>query len=294
MTTISNMFCGLSTPEDSLPRFGVEIEYEGIHRDIDTLHDLINNSGYWLFTEEPCLRDSGGEIIFSRPLTHRESIEALSAAFTKLQHAYVNHLTGMHVHLDFRKATLKQVHRFVVLYALFESALFSLSNKARHENIYCPSISSATGIIESLAPLRRDELDLDALCKYSPVNLACLPDKGSVELRIWESPTCLLDALRLLSAARHLYEYALSEKDIVHLLDMPADDRLQEVFSDRSVIQHIVDNGTYAMYSLNNEINAHCLLTDIKPLNPAAAGKRNTLTAEDHFNELLELARSGE
>lgn len=275
-------------PNTAHTQFGIELEYEGLRND-PRLESLLARPSVWRHTNEPCLRDNGGELIFNRPQSIEAAKTALAQVFAELTTPYVNHLTGMHIHIDFRHRPRADATRFVALYALFESALFALTNKSRHENIYCPSISSATSLVGSLCNFYSTGTIGD-WCKYSPINLLPLQTHGSIELRIWESPTNLADAEVALDATNALYAAAISNTPLDQIASLPPRERLAAVFP-QNVVQRILDTGYYEQYELNNRINYTCVVNVISTVRPASA----TVTSHE-ASELLQqlLAVAGE
>lgn len=170
---------------------GIEIECENIR-------SLLNKYPFpanWVHKSDGSLRNDGVEFI-SPANTEEEVLPslALMLAWIYLGRPEFSWRTSVHVHLDCTKLTPEEFKRFLLLYFLFEEALFQFANPARKEtNIFCTPITRCNfyAISEFIhapndaVPLLKEAFNnLNAVIKkYSAINVGHMYDFGTVEFR---------------------------------------------------------------------------------------------------------------
>lgn len=169
---------------------GVEVELEGVQ---DLLIEDSVFKSYWDTIEDGSLRDGGMEYVLSRPFAGIDLDKALSLFdehVSKSGHNIkVNKRTSVHIHIDVRDLTYKEVTKFVCLYIIFEDALFNVAGKDRKDNIFSTSLDNASGNLSKMNSFGDDpdpaEVHhiLRSFTKYSACNLAAIQKYGSLEFR---------------------------------------------------------------------------------------------------------------
>ena len=170
-------------------RVGVEVEFEGV-KDGEQLpkEDWVS---YWEGKLDRSLHDHGWEYVFSRPMFGEDVVAAVTAlcAHAKKKKYKTSIRTGLHVHVDVRDMTQIELARMVVLYSLFEKAVYRFVGNNREENVFCMPwhvadqvAFHANNIISEGNDIRRAAEALENE-KYGGLNLDSLARFGSVEFR---------------------------------------------------------------------------------------------------------------
>ncbi len=158
---------------------GVEIECEGVQ----AYHALDLN--YWTPKGDHSLRDGGLEFITLLGTRICHMVPALNNfMLVASKNRYkISDRTSIHVHINVLNLTLDQVQSLVILYAVFEQALFNYASAHRKHNIFCVPLESAI--------LSRYNYDLKDLIqhaqKYGACNLGAVITHGTVEFRHMET-----------------------------------------------------------------------------------------------------------
>lgn len=146
---------------------------------------------FWKLTADGSLRNSGMEFVSKYGTTFKNLAPVLLAlddylsVFDPLAEA--NHRTGLHLHVDVRDMSLKDLQRLLMLYALYEDAIFNYSG-GRQKNIFCVPLSETDLPLSHLIGIN----DLDSLNafirnhtrKYMGLNLKPIGEQGSIEFRM--------------------------------------------------------------------------------------------------------------
>ena len=111
---------------------GLELEIENIREHVPIEH-------YWQIKNDDSLRNHGLEFV-SQPLRMYQVEYALKHLNNTI-HSYNNpqfsSRCSVHVHVNVRDMTWKQLKTFVFLYAIFEKHFFHIAGTRREENIFC-------------------------------------------------------------------------------------------------------------------------------------------------------------
>ena len=157
---------------DSAELIGIEVEVE------NQAHRRPTNV-VWAATDDGSLRNGGIEFI-SRPIP---AMYAPGALKNLLQDGLdgdccFSPRTSVHVHLNMQDVQTEKVIDLLLVYSLFEKALFRYVGKARWRNIYCTPITETT-LLSGVA----NRGVRTAWEKYTGFNLLPLQQKGTVEFR---------------------------------------------------------------------------------------------------------------
>lgn len=168
---------------------GIEVEMEGVNlRAIRSLH--------WRATDDGSLRApdrTGGvavEFVLSRPCARQEVEKRLALLWRLMEQDTAELLPsrrcGIHIHVNCQHMTVLQVINFIVLYAIYETALLRFCGLERAGNLFCLRMQDAEALVYelvncvqrgSLHPVARDTF------RYGAINPVALARYGSLEFR---------------------------------------------------------------------------------------------------------------
>ncbi len=118
----------------------VSDSYVGIEIEVENLRDYKGDFVYWQDKEDGSLRDNGREYV-----TYTIPASLVPYAITELQEFLTevnpkysfSTRTSVHVHLNVRDLTFKQLHALSIVYMLFEKAFYKFAGRDRYKNIFC-------------------------------------------------------------------------------------------------------------------------------------------------------------
>lgn len=165
--------------------------------------ELENMRGYrmecplWDTKTEGSLRRGGLEYVFTSPLFGEDLITALNSLereLTEWRHTpVIDDNCSLHVHLDARDMDGEQLVKMLLLYIVYEQALYRHAAPDRENNIFCLSVNRINGNYETFAStissiLNEEETyslmsSIDSLPRYCGLNLQALRRFGSLEFR---------------------------------------------------------------------------------------------------------------
>lgn len=177
-----------------LPRanIGLEFEFEGVSV---TLPRALPWVSYWESKKDGSLHDRGVEFVFAQPLFGQDALEATKGlcAFARENKFLTNVRTGLHVHVDVRDLRDRsELNRLVMLYALFEKAVYNFVGDNREDNVFCFPWYKAFQTMRNIGFLAAAANDGNSLAKrasamhgekYAGLNLDSLSRFGTVEFR---------------------------------------------------------------------------------------------------------------
>jgi len=118
------------------PLTGIEVEVENLD---DTEFKLTHS---WSVASDGSLRNAGREFI-SSPSTPHQIEAAINHLYAELPaKAHFSPRTSVHVHLNCRELTLKQIYNIVILYQCFEDLLYDFAGSERKKSIFCVPIGN--------------------------------------------------------------------------------------------------------------------------------------------------------
>ena len=192
-----NSGCGGSYPLNSWlrkePALGIELEYENV-----ALQSNCRPS-FWHFESDGSLRNNGLEIV-SHALRFTDVERALDEVeqIVISSGAEATERCGLHVHLNMLPFTTGQVWSLLAMYALLEPTIYRAYAVGRENNTFAVPLwanqQNVSACYRDINHLRisNDHRPLEIIhtCKYSALNLACLNNFGTIEMR---QPYCTTD-----------------------------------------------------------------------------------------------------
>lgn len=273
-----------SRPNEFYPinaKMGLELEVENLSA-ID-IPDHVEEA--WSVIADNSLRDGGREFVHRRPLYGPKLVDSLKvlSEFLQTTPARLSHRCSLHCHIDFRDRTPEEVEKFFLLYMLVEPALYTVSNKDRYNNIYCPGLSHTTELVKDSACLFFGG-NMDSLVnnweKYTGINLQALGTLGSVEIRTHSGSMQFEDLYMWTKLLNCLYKACIDlSKEDINKLSSPED--LAELFTP-DLKQNILCDNMYQYWD-----NARLNLVYYN-LVPKAAERANVATpSPSNFQAVL-------
>lgn len=165
---------------------GLEIECEGTKL-------FTTPFKYWTCHQDGSLREHKGhppiEYVLRQPLDRDELTKALRYLEQKLEEAgssvVQSSRTSVHVHLNVRDWTIRQIYCFILLYIVFEEILVEWSGPERAGNLFCLRAKDSEYYIQMLEKaLKESTLSCwKEEYRYSACNVASVTKFGSLEFR---------------------------------------------------------------------------------------------------------------
>lgn len=145
----------------------------------------------WHRDNDGSLRNNGQEFISKLGTTFETAslFTQLLEAFISIveKHATANARTGLHVHVDMRDLKLIDLQRLLLVYLVFEKALFDYSGK-RQGSVFCVPLYETAFPFERLRSVTTSAELRDVLAKaskkYMGLNLLPLISQGTIEFRM--------------------------------------------------------------------------------------------------------------
>jgi hypothetical protein len=190
-----------SSPQivDNTTLVGVEIELENFNTDLISVWP---NKFLWETKNDGSLHGPYPiEFCFREPFAGQDIVKALDQFEELVVNNNItpdaNDSTSIHVHLDFRPHSIKELLKFAGFYLIFEEPLYKFSSSRfnRRNNFFCVPMSESDHTVGELLLLKRHSYRaLNGIARafkkefrYSGFNLSSLPQFGSIELRMSES-----------------------------------------------------------------------------------------------------------
>lgn len=187
---------------------GIEVELEKVV--------LLNLPEGWKRENDGSLKDAGME--FTLPVWSNHAEEWLKILFNSFHKADTSPRCSVHIHANINDFTLDQVKALILLYTVFERALYRFSGK-RWDSIYCVPVQTwAVGINLNLLNFN----DIRHLFpKYSGINVFPDLDKkdgvlGTMEFRQMRGTKNILYITTWINIITALVKYA-QEQDYAEL-----------------------------------------------------------------------------
>jgi hypothetical protein len=218
---------------------GLEIELENcLAERVASSLNSSSNSSVWNVVGDGSLRNDGVELVLKYPLKGRRLENALKRVQYYIENVNPNCKasirTSVHVHLDVRDISRKQLANFLCLYTVLEDILFDIGGKDRKYNNNTTPSSTIADFGRFTASLFReqDRSDFRSLArdndKYCSCNVrSIIADsfdglRGSVEIRMHEGTkdvSRIIDWINLLcgilEASKHIADIDIILKDII-------------------------------------------------------------------------------
>lgn len=164
---------------------GVEIEVEKCGN--MNFRDFPGIAGAWNIEKDASLRGQDAyEFKTVFPSNCAEVLEALKGfydmvdAIRKAERGVFDfsERTSIHIHVDVRDLTSKQIKALVKLYMIYEKSFFDFIGRHRYHNVFCIPVAESTLLNKPRGKTFYSEWD-----KYCALNLATLQQFGTVEFR---------------------------------------------------------------------------------------------------------------
>lgn len=178
---------GWVLPEEFI---GVEFEYEMVN--LGRTQTKFDYSPWWTAHEDGSLRDMGVEFTLSEPLFGKDLEDALNimGEMSNDQKYTTGYRTSVHVHLDVRDLSVKEIHKLCLFYTVFERALFRFIGSNREQSNFCIPWYRSNAYFKYIAALNDPNPDREkirnyfsGLGRYSALNLDAIKQYGSLEFR---------------------------------------------------------------------------------------------------------------
>jgi len=170
---------------DSLPEdIRKTVWRTGIGVEIEVENSCLLFIADWVSCKDGSLRDEGMEYKtrFGIRVAHvYKSLCDLKAVFdANTPHHKFSERCSVHVHVDVRFLTRKQLRSLLILYTIFEKLFFAVSSPHRENNIFCIPLRSSLLTISGT----EDPCEVVGNAeKYSAFNLKTIKEFGTVEFR---------------------------------------------------------------------------------------------------------------
>jgi hypothetical protein len=171
MATVTDYF-GCTTPQKCYGRktnsgllVGIEVELEKVQ--------LLKHPDGWTELKDGSLKDRGME--FTIPVWHTHALEYLKDLFNSVKNPEASSRCSVHIHADVTTFTVDQIKSLIILYTIFERALYRYSGN-RWDSNYCVPIQTwAIGM--NLNYMGFGDIAIRFM-KYSGLNV--FPDEGKL------------------------------------------------------------------------------------------------------------------
>lgn len=166
------------------------------------------------------LRNSGKEFK-TKPSTFDQAIDAFKLLHSNLSLGKdpFSERTSIHVHVNVRDLSLKEVRRFILVYALLEPLFFEFVGEKRKGSIYCVPLSYTylPSLYKKSVPELLDKWNNN---KYTAFNILPIRNFGTVEFRHLYGTNDQATFYTWLSAIKELYEYVLNVQPEIDIVDI--------------------------------------------------------------------------
>ena len=220
---------------------GIEIELEGLSQ------RSFNGSSFqreyqgcfslWTAVEDGSLQD-GIEFICKEPLKGgllADAISGLHRAINSRREIKATQRCGVHIHCDVRNYTASEIMNTLLVYMVFERAIYSYVSPTRYKNTFCRPLSSSdfrstlTALLESFIN-ESDEDKLEHLLrlvdegridKYAGLNLRTIQNYGSFEFRMHEGTTDIINLLHWINILHSIMDMGknIPVADLINMYD---------------------------------------------------------------------------
>jgi hypothetical protein len=288
----------------STRRIGVELEYENLANHPSEILD----EDLWEVTEDGSLRNISPEtfsleIRYQQPLGGLDSSRALLSLKKLLARdkgIICSERTGLHVHVDFRDATLYQLRNFIICYLMAEPFLYEYCGEGRENNIFCIPLYKSphllSGVLSMGGYLRDSQTrGLGMLYKYSGLNIGSLSRKGSVEFRMHKSSKNINAIYTwiniLLSLVEHGLRSNINLKKFLHYLDAGGD-FIGDTFGEYGDVLRTANMERNLEIGKESIYTFMCSQTTALPLNALVVSESTKVTPSTSAEEEYEIVTS--
>jgi hypothetical protein len=184
---------------DNSTAIGIEIELEHFSN-----HKFKGGKAlaYWYQVNDGSLKLDGVEFVSGRklagsynPVTGVNIINALEEIKEHFKYNIdrgyspsLSKRTSVHIHMDVRDMTFREVYRLVVLYMTFEKVFSKFCGEGRYKNAFCIPLANNGTLRSGAETLLSNDTSvlMNIATKYDAMNLHSIVQRGSVEFRMHE------------------------------------------------------------------------------------------------------------
>jgi hypothetical protein len=206
--------------------FGIEVEVEGVK--VAPMNNI-----HWMSKPDNSLRGIENlEYVLKKPITYNTIPKAVKALVTHWNKNNTDVMevfrAGIHVHINVRDLTFKQLITFLSIAYIVEGLLVDFCGEERTGNYFCLISQDAEFPLyaldeacktQNIKVLRNDDL------RYSFINLKAIPEYGSVEFR----------GLKTTKQCEQIYPFATMLKAMKEFSKKSSPTKLVEDFSKQGV-----------------------------------------------------------
>lgn len=169
-----------------LPSYPVvdKATYLGIEIEVENVLQYAHSTPYWTMKEDGSLRNNGKEFITPPIRAHR-----VEQAVTTLLNSDLNmsvdfsERTSIHIHMNVRTLTPSQLYSLIMIYIMYEKAIFNFIGHSRDQNIFCNPLHTTTEA-NLFTNLETDLYNCSRRWnKYTALNLNPITMMGTIEFR---------------------------------------------------------------------------------------------------------------
>lgn len=195
----------------------------GCEFEIESIVDYKNLTNIFSIEDDHSLRNNGKEFK-TPPVTYEQAIKGFQHLHSNLTLGPdpFSERTSIHVHVNVRDLSLKEVRNLILTYALLEPLFFEFAGQDRKGSIYCVPLSYTylPSLYKHPVHILLDKWKNN---KYTAFNLLPIISFGTVEFRHLYGTDDLGVFTTWLTAIKELYEYIVNnpELDVTELLQQP-------------------------------------------------------------------------
>jgi hypothetical protein len=247
--------------------FGIEVEAE-----FDNPPPVLKNNTAWKVTNDGSLRGYALEFV-SKPLLLDSALVEINYLYDQLKPVKIldSMRAGVHVHINCRSLTLKQLFTFIAAYYVLEKLLTEDLGEERQGNLFCLRLEDAEyANANILACLQNQNLDnnifLNDNFRYSALNLVSLSKFGTLEFRALRTPLTPEPIIDWIETLNNLFEgakkYESPEKLLSAMSADGADEVVKTLLKEKAKKQISKEGFEDSIYSGIREIQHWVYLTD--------------------------------
>ena len=158
--------------------------YLGIEVEVENVRSYKNTNPMWSIKDDGSLRNNGREFV-TPPIRAWRVEHALTDLLTSQLNPDIDfsERTSIHVHMNIRTLTPKQLETFLLTYLMFEKVIFNWVGKTREQNIFCNPIYSTSDLHDFSTIFQDFNPYHFNWNKYTALNLEPIKNFGTVEFR---------------------------------------------------------------------------------------------------------------
>ena len=214
-TTLSTKFPSVDLSvvpavKESSVAIGIEVEMENFNNSAGTLTGV--HTTFWMFKPDGSLRNNGMEAV-SIPVQGEWIRTALKTLWAVIKDVSFSARTSIHIHLDVRALTQKQLTCLLLVYLSVESLLYKFVGKDRHDSIYCVPLYTTT-LVNALVDFVNKSIYKHGFAqnRYAGLNLDALKKFGTLEFRQLHGTHDLNKIMTWINLIFKIYQFAMKHQ----------------------------------------------------------------------------------